>query len=261
MVPGVAAATLAVVAAVVLLGGLVQGVAGFGNAVVSTALLATLLDPATAVVVPIIPVLAANLSLVRELDRSGLRSCLARFRPYLAAALVGTLAGMALLNRLPDAVLALGLGLFTGLYVLGRQPYVTVPGEARLRSYCFRPGTAAKAGLGLVSGLLFGASNIAVQVVAYLDALELDRATFVGVLGMVLVGISGVRVLAALGLGLYGDGGTLALSALAALPALAGVAAGSRLRPRIPERLQVAGTLLLLSVIAVRLTVAGASGL
>jgi hypothetical protein len=249
------------VVGVVLLGGLVQGVAGFGNAVVSTALLATVLDPAAAVVVPILPVLAANLALVRELDRETLSACLRRFRPYLAAALVGTLAGMALLERLPSAVLALGLGLLTGLYVLGRQPYVTVPGEARLRAVCFRPGTAAKVGLGAVSGLVFGASNIAVQVVAYLDALELDRSTFVGVLGMVLVGIASVRVLAALGFGLYGDGTRLALSAVAVVPGVAGVVVGSRLRPLVPERLQVAGTVLLLSVIAVRLTVAGAGGL
>jgi hypothetical protein len=77
---------------------------------------------------------------------------------------------------------------------------------------------------------------------------------------MVLVGISTVRVGAAAALGLY-DGGAFALSVAAAVPGLVGVTVGNRLRPAIPERYQTAGTLLLLAVIAVRLTVAGARGL
>lgn len=57
--------------------------------------------------------------------------------------------------------------------------------------------------------MVFGASNIAVQVVADLDRLDRDRATSVGVLAMVLVGISTVRVGAAWTLGLYGSGSLL----------------------------------------------------
>lgn len=42
--------------------------------------------------------------------------------------------------------------------------------------------------------VLFGSSNVAVQVVAYHDSLSLDRHTFVGVLAMILVGISSLRI-------------------------------------------------------------------
>jgi uncharacterized membrane protein YfcA len=256
---GVTTGTLALVFAVVFAGGLVKGVAGFGYAVVATAALATALDPATAVVLLIVPTLAANLSLLRELDRASFASCLARFGPYLGGAVVGTLAGMALLGRVPEAVLALGLGLFTAAYVVGRQPYVAVPGLASLRSYCFSPGRVGMALLGLGSGVVFGVANAAVQVVAYLDSRDLDRSTFVGVLSLVLVGVSAVRVGAAAALGLYE--GALALSVAAAVPGLVGVSVGNRLRPRVPDRYQVAGTLLLLAVIAVRLSVAGLRGL
>jgi hypothetical protein len=254
---GVPTGTLALVCGAVFLGGLVKGVAGFGYAVVATALLASLLDPTTAVVLLIVPTLAANLSLLRELDRSTLVSCVRRFGSYVGGAVVGTLAGMALLGRVPQPVLALGLGLFTAAYVVARQPYVRVPGLAAFRDYCFQPGTTAMAVLGVASGVVFGAANAAVQVVAYLDSRDLDRSTFVGVLAMVLVGISTVRVGAAAALGLYDGGGALVLSVVAAVPGLLGVAVGGRARPRIPERVQVAGTLLLLSVIAVRLTAGG----
>jgi len=49
-------------AVVVLIAGLINGVAGFGFAIVGTMALATAMEPATAVVVMIVPILAANLS-------------------------------------------------------------------------------------------------------------------------------------------------------------------------------------------------------
>lgn len=261
MILGLPTAHVAVLFAIVAFGGLVKGTAGFGYAVAGTGLLATILSPGNAVVVMILPVLAGNLALLRELDRDAFRSCLARFWPYLAAAVPGTLAGMALLERVPTAVVALGLGLFVAAYVLLKQGYETLPGEAWLRDRCFREGTVTNAGLGLVSGVVFGASNIGVQVVAYLDALDLDRSTFVGVLSMVLVGISTVRVAAAWQLGLYGGTDLLVVSAVAVVPGLTGIAAGRRLRVRVPAA-WVEGTVLgLLGVVAVRLIWSGFVGL
>jgi len=261
---GLSPALAALALGVVAFGGLVKGTAGFGYAVAGTALLATLLSPDAAVVLMILPVMAGNVALLRELDRDSFRACARRFGPYLAGAVAGTLAGMALLDRVPTARVALGLGVLVGGYVLLKQPYARFPGEAWLRDRCFRDGAATKAGLGLASSVVFGASNIGVQVVAYLDALDLDRSTFVGVLSMVLVGVSAVRVAAAWQLGLYdGTGGAdlLALSAVAVVPGLAGVAAGQRVRERVPGAWLEAATLALLAVVAVRLTTAGLGGL
>lgn len=254
-------ATLSIVLAAILLGGLVKGVAGFGYAVTSTALLALVLEPAAAVTVMILPTLVANVPLLGELDRAELTACVRRFWPYVIAALVGTLAGMAVLDRIPRAALALGLGLVTFTYVLTAQPYRELPGSGAVVGRLFSPGMRTKLWLGLASGVVFGASNIAVQVVAYLDHLELDRSTFVGVLALVLVGISTVRIGAAWSLGLYGTGSLLALSGVAVFPGLAGVYAGRLARPHVPESYQTAGTLALLVVIAARLTTAGVAGL
>lgn len=251
-------ATLVVVLAVVFLGGVVKGVAGFGYAVASTAILATVLDsPATAVVVMILPTLGANVYLLGELDRADLRPCLERFWPFVAAAMVGTGVGMLALRAVPKAAVALGLGVLTLGYVVLKQPWVRVPGVDALTDRCFRPSTRWKAVLGLGSGLVFGASNIAVQVVAYLDALDLDRGTFVGVLAMILVGISTLRVGLAAGLGLFDASGTALLSLLAVAPGLAGVRVGGALRPRIPEAVQLGAVVVLLLVIGLRLTLTG----
>lgn len=242
-----------VVAAIVYFGGLVKGVAGFGYAIAGTALLATVLTPATAVVVMIVPMVVANLALLGELERDAFVSCVRRFWPFVGAAMVGTVVGMLVLEAVPSELLTGGLGAFTLVYVVGRQSVVTVPGQAAVAAYCFRPGTGAKAALGFVSGVVFGASNVAVQVVAYLDSLALDRALFVGVLSMILVGISGFRVGLAWWLGLYESGAMLLYSVVVAVPGLVGVVSGRRLRDYLPTRYEEGFGLVVLIVIGVRL--------
>ncbi|ELZ96770.1 hypothetical protein C440_03313 [Haloferax mucosum ATCC BAA-1512] len=251
-------ATGAVLFGVVAFGGFVTGVNGFGFAVVGTALLAATVGPQTAVVVMILPILAGNAALVRELDRESLSACVRRFWPYVGAALVGTLVGMQLLSVVPTEPLTLALGGFVLGYVMFSQSLVAVPGEARLRAWCFTDGTAMKAGLGLVSGLVFGASNVGMQVIAYLRSLGLDRSTFVGVTAMIFLGISVVRVVVAATLGLFESNEVLLLSAVAAIPGLVGVSVGRRVRPRIPSRYQKAGTMGLLTLIGLRLVSRGA---
>lgn len=245
---------------IVLFGGFVKGVAGFGYALVSTTLLAALLNPATAVVIMIVPMLAASLSLVRELEPTELRTCITRFWPYVLAASVGTAIGMLLIDAIPKHLMLFGLGLFTLAYVAGKQPYVAIPGEPWFRERCFRPSTPAKAALGFVSGLLFGSANVAVQVVAYLDSLSLDRHTFVGVLAMILVGISSLRIGIAWTLGMYDAGSLFFLSILLAIPGLLGVSVGRRLRTSIPDRVELLSVLGLLTIIGFRLVTNGLQG-
>lgn len=258
MVLSLSPTMLATVAGVIFLGGIVLGVTGFGYAITSTAVLATLLEPATAVVLMIIPMLAANASMVRELDASALQSCIARFWPYVGAAVAGTVVGMVFLRQIPTVWLTLALGVLTLVYVAFSQEYVRVPGEAYLEDRCFRPSTGWKFVIGATSGFVFGASNVGVQMVAYLNSLELDRRTFIGVLAMILVGVGGVRVALAIGLGLYGSTDVLAASAVAAIPGLAGVSAGRRVRRYVPVRYQEGAVFVLLVVIGVKLTGDGA---
>jgi len=265
VVPAVVAALsnelVGVALGVVLLGGLVKGLVGFGYAVASTAVLATVIDPSAAIAAMILPTLVANLTLLSDMDAAGLKRCVARFWPFVTAAMAGTLAGMVALSDVPAEVVALSLGAFTLGYVVVEQERVTVPGESWIARRCFTEGFRAKVGLGLVSGAVFGASNVAVQVVAYLDHLSLDRSTFASVLAVILVGVSSVRVAAAWELGLYDGGAILLLSVLAVGPGFVGVAAGRRLRTVVPDDWLDAGVLLLLGGVGAYLLVSGASGL
>lgn len=255
--PALSPSLFLLVAFVVFFGGLVKGTAGFGYAIASTALLASFLSPSTAVVLMILPMLVANLTLLRELQWHEFTTCLTRFWPYVLTAMGGTVLGMVLLDVVPTSVLTGGLGVFTLLYVIAKQPWYQLPGEAAVVDYCFTSGPLAKSTLGFLSGFIFGLSNVAVQVVAYLDSLSLDRSTFVGVLAMMLVGISGLRVGLAWTLGMYQSGGLLFYSAFVSVPGLIGVVFGKRLRTYIPDVYEQGGVLVLLSLIGIRLVSKG----
>jgi uncharacterized membrane protein YfcA len=255
MVSSLSPTVAALVLGIVVLGGVVTGVNGFGYSVVGTGLMAVVVDPQVAVVLMILPILGANVSLVRELDGDGLRDCAERFWPFVATATVGTLVGMSLLSRVPTRPLTLALGLFVFGFLAFTQERYVLPGEAWASEHV-TDTTGVKAVLGLASGLVFGASNVGVQVVAYLESLDLDHRTFVGVVAMVFLGVSSVRVVAAGALGLY-DGGLLLLSAAAAVPGLGGVALGKRVRPRLSRSTRRAAMFVLLAVIGVRLVTNG----
>jgi len=245
------------VVAVVAIAGAVNGIAGFGFAVVGTMALASVFDPAVAVVFMIVPILAVNLSLLAELSAEDLRSCGRRFTPLVLAAIVGTIVGMAVLDRLPEAPLRIGLGVVTLAFVASAQRFVSIPGVERAKAGCFVESTPAMAGVGAASGLLFGATNVGVQLVAYIRSCDLRHGLFVGVIALVFVGVNGLRVGAAAALGLYPDATVAVGSALAALPALVGVDVGRRLRGRLTERVRRAVVLGLLSVVGVRLLADG----
>jgi uncharacterized membrane protein YfcA len=254
---GLSLSFLALVAAVVLVAGVVNGVAGFGFALVGTMVLASELDPAAAVVFMILPIVAVNLSLVRELSADELRTCGRRFGPLVAAALVGTAVGMVALDSAPAGPLRVALGLVTLAFVASQQQVVPIPGRSVATERCFVESPGAMIGVGGVSGLLFGGTNVGVQLVAYLRSCDLSHGTYVGVVAMVFLGLNALRVGAAGLLGLYPEVTFLATSVGAAVPALAGVAIGRRLRPSIDERPRRILVLGLLTVVGVRLVTSG----
>jgi uncharacterized membrane protein YfcA len=248
----------AVVVAVAVVAGVVNGVAGFGFAITGTMILATLFDePATAVVFMILPILSVNLSLVSDLSATELRSCSRRFGPLVLAALVGTVLGMVALDRVPAAPLKIALGIISLLFVVSSQNVLSVPGASRATEGCFVETPLAMAGVGGISGLLFGGTNVGVQLIAYLRSCDLSHGTFVGVVALVFLGLNGIRVGAAGVLGLYPSTLVAGASVAAAVPAVAGVAVGKRLRPSIGERERRAVVLGLLTVIGGRLILGG----
>ncbi|MEZ3145300.1 TSUP family transporter [Halobaculum sp. MBLA0143] len=245
------------VALVVGVAGAVNGVAGFGFAVVGTTVLASVLEPATAVAFMLVPMVAVNVALVGELTRRELRTCGARFGPLLVATVVGTVAGMAVLDRLPAAPLRVLLGVVSLGFVATAQRTVPLPPLPGPTDGRLAETTPVMAAVGLVSGVLFGATNVGVQLVAFVRSFDLSHGLFVGVVALVFLGINGVRVVAAGALGLYPDAAFALASVAAAVPAAAGVAVGRRLRDRVGERLRRGVVLGLLTVVGVRLLLGG----
>ncbi len=173
------------------------------------------------------------------------------------ATLVGTLVGMAALESIPADPLTIAFGFVTLAYVGATQRAIPIPGRAALEDRCFveRPGMMV--GLGAVSGIVFGATNVGVQVVAYVRSRDLEAGLFVGVLALVFVGINVVRVGAAVAFGLYPSLAIGVLSVALAIPALAGVRAARRVRPQLSERIRQRGVLVLLALIGGRLVLGG----
>ena len=255
MIGGFSATFLVILAAVLLVAGIVNGLAGFGFALVGTMALATVIDPATAVVLMIIPILSANATLVSELSVSELRSCGRRFWPLVVAALVGTLLGMVVIDRLPGAPVRVGLGLITLAFVLSRGSVVPMPSIGG--GSIDREATGVMVVVGGVSGLLFGATNVGVQLVAYLRSIDLSHGLFVSVVALVFLGINTLRVGAAAAFGLYPSLAVVGLSVAAVVPSVLGVAAGRRLRRRVSSRQRAVAVLGLLTVVGVRLVLGG----
>jgi uncharacterized membrane protein YfcA len=253
MVVALSVDVILLLGAVVLLAGALNGVAGFGFALVGTTVLAAVISPSIAVVFMILPILSVNLSLVRDLSYSELRSCGQRFAPLLGAALVGTIAGMALLDRIPERPLRVGLGVLSLAFVLSAQNVLALPGRQTAKDRCFVETRPAMVGVGAISGLLFGGTNIGVQLIAYLRSCDLSHATFVGVVAMVFLGLNGVRVAVAGLLGLYTDTTVLVASFAATIPAVTGVGLGKRLRSSVGEQTRRAVVLSLLTIVGVRL--------
>src|SRR6056297_3088947 len=230
MIAAIGGPTVALMAIVILIAGTTNGLAGFGFALVGTMALATVIDPAMAVVFMIIPILAVNLSLVRDLSREELRTCSRRFGPLIGAALVGTVVGMAVLSSIPTGPLRVGLGVLTLGFVATAQQRIPLPEWSAGRIGTFAQTRVGMVGVGGISGLLFGGTNVGVQLIAYLRSFDLSHGLFVGVVALVFQGLNGIRVGVAGVLGLYPSRMLLLTSIVAAVPAVVGVTVGKRLR-------------------------------
>lgn len=243
---------------VVLAAGALTGIAGFGFAMLGTMLLASLIDPSTAVVFMIIPILAVNISLIRDLSVEEIRTCGRRFAPLLITGVIGTIIGLVVLERLPPAPLKMALGLLALSFVASSQQVLEIPGLARAKEGCFVENTPAMIGLGGIFGVVFGGTNVGVQFIAYIRSCDLSHGVFIGVVAMVFLGLNGIRVLTAGVVGLYPDGTMLLFSIAAAVPAVGGVAIGRRMRSHVRTSLRRFMVLGLLVLIGIRLVLSGA---
>src|SRR6202171_277990 len=159
-------AMIAALVAIVIVGGITHGAIGFGFPLVSTPLVALLIDIKTAVLITVVPNIAVNVvSIVRG---GNWRESIGKYWPIAVWVVIGTMIGTHFLLVAPPELLQLLLAAIIVLYLL--QDRIRQLDLTWIRR---RPGASGGA-FGVVAGLFSGAVNVsAPPLVVYFMMLEL----------------------------------------------------------------------------------------
>ena len=242
--PGIDIFSAGVILLALALGGTIKGATGAGAPVVAVPVMAAFFDVRIAVIIMATPNLLTNIRQLRQYWPHRLHDGFdARFAVSGAA---GAILGTVFLATLPIKALTLGMALTVTAYIAVR---VLHPKFRLSRSRAWRLALPA----GMAAGTLQGAAGISAPIsVSFLNAMRLERPTFIATISaffiaMSLVQLPTLAVTGLLTLELF------ALSFLAVLPILAFMPLGAWLAQKLSadgfDRL----VLLLLSVLAIRL--------
>jgi uncharacterized protein len=219
--------TLALGLLTFLAAGTVKGTLGIGLPLVAVPLLATVLDLPTAVALMVVPVLTSNI--IQAFQGKRKIATLRRFFPLLLALILGTVIAAQFLSSVDLRTGSLVLGVIVVLFSLSQLVRVQFEISQTQERY-LNPI------VGLVAGFLGGLSNLfGPPLIMYLVALKLEKDDFVTTIGLLFVVASGTfyTTLATVGvLSLENAAGSL----VAAIPVMAGVFFGTRLRTRIHQK-------------------------
>lgn len=217
---------VAVVVGAFLAAGTVKGIIGVGLPMIAVPLIASTTSPAQAIALASMPVVVSNAWQALHGGHSG--TCLRRFWPMLTAVVAGTFIGVRILAtidaRIVSGILGVVLVVFTVLQFLPRTLVLGPRGERWLGPP-----------LGLIGGVLGGLSSLfGPLLIIYLVALRLPKDIFVAAVALLFFTGS-----LPLFLGLVANGiltpHQILLSALSALPVIAGLVIGRLLRRRVPQ--------------------------
>lgn len=217
--------TILLLSFVLLFAGLVKGLVGFGEAVIGVGMISLILSSQEAVVLMIIPIMAANISLVRKLRLDTLKSLLKDHLVLISSIFLGTVLGMFFLEKIPQNLLSVAIGFILIFYSVLKFEGLNLQ-SGFLNGVSDKFENLLTGLLGSLGGFVFGATSMGALIVIYLEYLELPREKFVGLLGFVFLLISGFRVVSSYFLGFYSGSSTLYLSMLATVPVLIGVKLG-----------------------------------
>lgn len=211
-----------------LVAGMVKGVTGMGLPTVAMGLLGLAMPPATAAAMLVIPSFVTNVW--QWLTGSAATHLLHRLWPMMVSIVLGTVVGSTLLVRADPSWSGLALGIALVVYAGYALVSPTLSVPTRIEPWLSPI-------VGLVTGAITGATGVFVMpAVPYLQSLRLDKDELVQALGLSFT-VSTVALAA--GLLMHGAFRVdqLGLSALAIVPALAGMWLGLMIRARIsPQR-------------------------
>lgn len=207
-----------------LAAGLVKGVTGMGLPTVAMGLLGTVMSPAAAAALLIIPSFVTNVWQLFSGPSVG--RLLRRLWPMMLCIVLGTVGGATLLVAVNPLWSGFALGMALIIYAVYAltAPKLAVPLSAE---------KWLSPTIGLLTGIVTGATGVFVMpAVPYLGSLQMDREELIQALGL-----SFTSSTVALALGLYVNDAfqitEVGISALAIVPALIGMWLGQRVRVRI----------------------------
>jgi uncharacterized membrane protein YfcA len=215
---------LVAVAATFFAAGVVKGVTGMGLPTVAMGVLGALISPLAAAGLLIVPSFVTNVWQLVAGPRFG--SLIRRLWPMMLAIVAGTVAGASWLARGDTRLTTAALGFILMVYAAATLFVRQLQVPQRLESWL---SPLVGATTGVVTG---GTGVFVIPAVPYLQALGLGKDDLVQALGLSFT-VSTIAL--AVGLGARGaiPADKLALSALAVIPALAGMWAGQVVRDRI----------------------------
>ncbi len=234
---------------IIILGGLVKGLTGFGYALISTSLLTIFMPAQQAVAIMIIPLIAGNLELILETDKEELKDCVKNFSGYILSLAAGTTLGMLMISAIPSRTLQVTVGLIAVLYATSKISFIEQK-IGKIKEICFRTWDPF---IGTTSGVIYGASNIGVPIITYLKSRELSRQKFTGTLAAIILILSLYRIILAQATGIYSGNQDIILSLILAIPTLISVKTGQIISHRLPRDKLEKITLLLILVIGLKL--------
>jgi uncharacterized membrane protein YfcA len=212
---------IALLVLVAVAAGAVKGVIGFGYALITTPIFATVIDPALAVVILAIPPWMINLFQLAETNTG--TEYVRREKTLIALALVGAFAGVFLFAAFstgPAIPFLIGVMIFGYVLFQVSQSFVTIEGAHH---------PVALGVVGLLEGVLLSVANLGPLLPAYLHTFERDTDRYVGGLGVVLGAIFTAKIL---GLAVFGVIGSYQvwLGSVIAVVTIVGMLLGSYLR-------------------------------
>lgn len=238
------ASLLVLIALAFVGGGLVKGVLGIGLPLVVVPVIATATDPLSAVLLMVVPAVTSNIMQVWQARLTA--TTVRRFWPAAVGVTFGGIVGSTLLAGVDPAtariILACVVVLFCFTQLLGRLPPVPTRHEPWVTPV-----------LGAASGMTGGLTGFfGLALVPYLMTLRLAKEDFVATIGMLyLCGV--VALYASLVVAGAFSWTVIVISAAGAIPTLAGVWVGSRIRRRVNEHLFRRLLVLMLVIMAVNL--------
>lgn len=224
-----APAVLAALVAIVVVGAIAHGAIGFGFPLISTPLVALLIDVKTAVLITVVPNILVNVvSIVRG---GNWRESIGRYWPIPVWVVLGTIVGTRFLLLAPPELLQLVLAATIVVFLL--QDRIGQLDWTWIRR---RPAVSGSA-FGIVAGLFSGAVNVAAPpLVIYFMMLELPPVALTQILNLCF--IAGKTIQAAT-LSLAGPGSlalliaSLPLTILAVCALFLGIQLQKRMSPDI----------------------------